>query len=88
MIFNSSAYSWKQLILNTSGDNNQPDYYGEVDSLLSVDDLDQIQYCSIIDKNDSSSESKDKIKKILSYSEILNDENVFDGSSWRLKKIR
>lgn len=86
MIFNSSAYSWKQLILNTSGDNNQPDYYGEVDSLLSVDDLDQIQYCSIIDKNDSSSESKDKIKKILSYSEILNDENVFDGSSWRLKK--
>lgn len=87
MIFDSSAYSWKQLILNTPGDNHQPYYYREVDSLLSVDDLDQIQYCSIIDKNDSSSESKDKIKKILSDSGILNDENVFDGSSWRLRKF-
>lgn len=86
MIFDSSAYSWKQRILNTPSDKQQPDYYREVDSLLSVDDLGQIQYCSIIDKDDSSSESKDKIKKILSSSEILNDENVFDGSSWRLRK--
>lgn len=87
MVFDSSAYRWKQFILNTPGDNYQPYYYREVDSLLSVDDLDQIQYCSIIDKNDSSSESKDKIKKILSDSGILNDENVFDGSSWRLRKF-
>ena len=86
MIFDSSAYSWKQLILNTPSDKQQPNYYREVDSLLSVDNLGQIQYCSIIDKNDSSSESKDKIKKILSSSGILDDGNVFDGSSWRLRK--
>lgn len=86
MIFDSSAYSWKQLILNTPSDKQQPNYYREVDSLLSVDDLGQIQYCSIIDKNDSSTESKDKIKKILSSSGILDDGNVFDGSSWRLRK--
>jgi hypothetical protein len=86
-IYDTSAEAWKENILHSS----TPDYYREVHSLLTTDDLGKLPFVNIEDGEREWVKSANHIKILLSETKFLEEEPYYryskivsNGSEWRL----
>lgn len=86
-IYDTSAEAWKENILHSS----TPDYYREVHSLLTTDDLGKLAFVNIEDGEREWVKSANHIKMLLSETKFLEEEPYYrynkivsNGSEWRL----
>lgn len=86
-IYDTSADAWKENILH----NTNPNYYKEVHSLLTADNLDELGFVNIEDGEWEWVKSANNIKKLFAESEFLEEEPYYrygkivsNGSEWRL----
>lgn len=86
-IYDTSAEAWKENILHSS----TPDYYREVHSLLTTDDLGKLPFVNIEDGEKEWVKSANHIKFLLSETKFLEEEPYYryskivsNGSEWRL----
>lgn len=88
-IYDTSAEAWKENILHSS----TPDYYREVHSLLTTDDLGKLPFVNIEDGEREWVKSANHIKFLLSETKFLEEEPYYryskivsNGSEWRLHR--
>lgn len=86
-IYDTSAEAWKENILHSS----TPDYYREVHSLLTTDDLGKLPFVNIDGGEREWVKSANHIKMLLSETKFLEEEPYYryskivsNGSEWRL----
>lgn len=86
-IFDTSSEAWKENILHGS----KPNYYKEVHSLLTTDNLDKLTFISFEDGRREWVKSANHIKMLLSETKFLEEEPYYrygkivsNGSEWRL----
>ena len=86
-IFDTSAEAWRENILHSS----TPDYYREVHSLLTTDDLEKLVFINIEDAERKWVKSANHIKMLFAKSKFLEEEPYYryskivsNGSEWRL----
>ena len=86
-IYDTSAEAWKENILHSSS----PDYYREVHSLLTTEDLGKLTFINIEDGEREWVKSANHIKMLFSETKFLEEEPYYryskivsNGSEWRL----
>ncbi len=87
LIYNTNADAWKENILHGS----KPNYYREVHSLLTADNLDDLPFINFEDGEKEWVKSANHIKKLFAETKFLEEEPydrygkiVSAGSGWRL----
>jgi hypothetical protein len=86
-IYDTSAEAWKEKILH----NTNPNYYTEVHTLLTADNLDELTFINIEDGERDWVKSANHIKMLFAESKFLEEEPYYrygkivsNGSEWRL----
>ena len=86
-IYDTSADAWKEKILHSTN----PNYYKEVHTLLTADNLDELDFISIEDGERDWVKSANHIKMLFAESKFLEEEPYYrygkivsNGSKWRL----